>query len=94
VVSDRGLPFPGLCLAIAIAVQFSGAVSFVLGWHTRFAAVVLAGFAIFATSLFHTNFAVESEAHMFAKDIALGGALLCLALRSPGPLSLDHRRSQ
>ena len=92
-VAARGLPFPALCLAVAVVVEVAGAVSLILGWRTHIAAFALSGFSVLATSLFHANFAVEAEAHMFAKDLALAGTLLCLAMRPPGPFSLDLRRS-
>jgi putative oxidoreductase len=92
-IAGRGLPAPGLCLGMAVMVESVGAIGLMLGWHTRVAACALAAFSIVASSLFHANFAVEAEAHMFAKDLALAGALLCLASRPPGAYSLDVRRS-
>lgn len=93
IVAARGLPVPSLMLGAAVATELAGAFCLILGWNTRLAALALAGFSIVATSLFHANFAVETEFHMFAKDLALGGALLCLAMREPGPFSLDGRKA-
>lgn len=90
-VTSRGLPAPSLALGAAVIVELVSACCLILGWNTRIAALALAGFSILATSLFHANFAVETEFHMFAKDIALAGALICLAVRTPGPFSLDGR---
>jgi putative oxidoreductase len=92
-VAARGLPLPALCLGIAVVVEATGAIALILGWRTRIAAFALAGFALVATSLFHADFNTESEAHLFAKDLALAGALLCLAARPPGRFSLDLKRS-
>ena len=93
VIAARGLPVPVACLGIAVVVELAGAICLVLGWRTRVAAFALAAFSVIATSLFHAHFGIESEAHLLAKDIALAGALLCLAARPPGPFSLDHRRT-
>jgi putative oxidoreductase len=84
------VPLPPLSLGLAVVVELAGAICLIAGWHTRIAAFALAAFSIVATSLFHANFGVEAEAHMFAKDMALAGALLCLATRPPGAFSLDR----
>jgi putative oxidoreductase len=91
-LTARGLPFPAFCLALAVVVELAGAIGLILGWHIRIAAFALAAFSVVATSLFHANFGVEAEAHMFAKDIALAGALLCLATQPPRPFDLDRGR--
>src|SRR5437764_103640 len=49
---------PGGLISLAIIVQIGFGLLVVLGYHTRFAALMLAGFCIIATSLFHSQFNV------------------------------------
>lgn len=84
---------PGAVLPLVILVEAAGAVAIIVGWWTRLAALVLAGFSLLAAVLFHADFAQQIAAIMFLKNIAIAGGLLVLAVHGPGPWSLDARRS-
>jgi len=72
-----------------IVVQLGGGALVALGYHTRFAALMLAGFCIVAPSLFHADFKNGNELAHFAKDIAIAGGFLFMIAYGPGPLSVD-----
>ncbi len=78
-------------LPLAIVVQLVCGTLIVLGYQTRFAALMLSGFCIIATSLFHTQFNVTGELSHFTKDFAIAGGFLFMIAYGPGPLSLDAR---
>ena len=80
---------PGSLISLAIVVQIGFGLLVVLGYRTRFAALMLAGFCIIATSLFHTQFSVTGELAHFTKDFAIAGGFLFMIAHGPGPLSLD-----
>ena len=82
---------PGSLISLAIVVQIGFGLLVVLGYQTRFAALMLAGFCIIATSLFHTQFSVTGELSHFTKDFAIAGGFLFMIAYGPGPLSLDAR---
>ena len=82
---------PGGLISLAIVVQIGCGLLVVLGYQTRFAALMLAGFCIVATSLFHTQFNVPGELSHFTKDFAIAGGFLFMIAYGPGPLSLDAR---
>jgi len=88
---------PSVLIYLVILVQISGGILVVLGYQTRFAAVMLAGFCIVAPLLFHTDFKNGTELAHFTKDFAIAGGFLFMIAYGPGPLSLDeylsHARS-
>ena len=84
---------PGALLPIVIATELLGALAIVVGWRTREAAFLLAGYTLLTALFFHTNFADQTQAIMFLKNISISGAFLLLVANGAGPLSIDQRRS-
>ena len=62
-----------------------------LGWKTRTAALLLAGFCLLTATIFHHNFADQQQMIHFLKDLAIAGGFLVLLANGAGPLSLDRR---
>nr|WP_315188936.1 DoxX family protein [uncultured Albidiferax sp.] len=96
-IGSMGLPFPTLGALAAIAVEVLGGLALILGLGTRFAALVLAGFTLVASFIFHAYWAVPADAVMvtqllFMKNIAVAGGLLTVAAWGAGAWSLDARR--
>lgn len=81
-------------LPIVIATEVLGSLAIILGWHTRMAAFLLAGFTLVAAALFHNNLGDQTQMIMFLKDVSITGAFLMLVANGAGPLSLDHRRAR
>ena len=86
----HGVPREWIFLAIAVQIGFGLLVA--IGYRTRFAALMLAGFCIIATSLFHTDFHAPGELAHFTKDFAIAGGFLFLIANGPGTLSFDATR--
>jgi putative oxidoreductase len=82
---------PGWMLPLVIATEVGGSLAIILGWKTRIAAFLLAGFTVLAAVLFHTNFADQTQMIMFMKNVSITGAFLLLVVHGAGPLSLDQR---
>lgn len=82
---------PGALLPVVIATEILGALAIILGWKTRIAATLLAGFAVLTALTFHTNFADQIQMIMFWKNISIAGAFLLLVVHGAGPVSLDAR---
>lgn len=85
---------PAVLLPLVIALEIAGSVAIVLGWRTRIAAFVLAGFTLVAAFVFHANFADLVETLMFLKNLAITGGFLLLAAHGAGPLSVDRLRGR
>lgn len=85
---------PSALLPLVIATEVLGSLAVIVGWHTRIAAFLLAGFTLIAAIIFHNNFGDQIQTIMFLKDVAITGGFLALMANGAGPLSLDHRRSR
>jgi len=98
-ITSVGMPLPTVAAALALAVELLGGLALVLGWGTRFAALVLAVFTLVASFYFHAYWAVPVEQQMmmkllFTKNIAVVGGLLVLAAFGAGAWSVDGARTQ
>jgi putative oxidoreductase len=82
---------PAALLPVVIATEVLGALAIILGWQTRVAAFLLAGYSLLAALIFHANFADQIEMIMFLKNVSIAGGFLLLVANGAGRLSLDHR---
>lgn len=85
---------PPALLPIVIATEVLGSLAVIIGWHTRIAGFLLAGFTLIAAGIFHNNFGDQIQTIMFLKDVAIAGAFLMLVANGAGPLSVDYRRAR
>lgn len=96
-IASKGLPLPEVGAAIAIAVEVLGGLALILGFGTRWAALILAIFTVVAGVFFHNFWAMPADQQtvqqiMFMKNIAVAGGLLLLAAWGPGSISVDAKR--
>ena len=82
---------PSMLLPVVIAVELLGGLAIILGWHTRIAAFLLAGFSMVSAVLFHANFGDQMQMIMFMKNLALAGGFLMIVALGAGPWSIDNR---
>jgi putative oxidoreductase len=82
---------PGALLPVVIATEALGALAVILGWKTRIAAALLAGFSLLAAFTFHNNFADQIQMIMFLKNVSITGGFLLLIANGAGPISIDRR---
>lgn len=82
---------PGMLLPLVIALEVLAPLLIAVGWHTRLAALALAGFSIAAAVLFHANFGDQMQMIMFMKNISIAGGFLLLTANGAGAWSLDQR---
>ena len=82
---------PGALLALVIAVELLGGLAVMLGWHTRIAAFLLAGFSLLSALLFHANFGDQMQMIMFMKNISIAGGFLMIVALGGGAYALDNR---
>lgn len=80
----------GMLLPFVIIVEIGGSILLILGWYTRWAAVVLAAFAILAALLFHLDLAEAAQRLQLMKDFAIAGGMLALAAYGAGTWSVDR----
>jgi putative oxidoreductase len=83
---------PGILLPLVIMLEVGGGLALLLGWQTRIAAFLLAGFSIVSALIFHANFADQMQSILFMKNIAIAGGLLLLVAGAAQDWSIDGKR--
>ena len=87
-MEEYGVPeilfFPSLILEILFPILL------IIGYKTRFSALIMALFSLTVALIFHTNFDNQRELIMFLKDIAIAGGFLIIAANEPKTFSLDY----
>lgn len=86
-----GVGLPGELLPIVIATEILGPIAIVVGWQTRVAAFLLAGYTVLTAIFFHSHLADQVQSAMFFKNLAIAGGFLVLVANGAGALSLDRR---
>jgi putative oxidoreductase len=87
----QGNGVPGILLWPTIAVLLAGGLSVLCGYRAKWGALLLVGFLIPTTVIFHTNFSDSSQQIQFFKNLGLMGGLLMVWSYGSGPFSVDDR---
>ena len=96
-LAAKHVPIPPLVLVVALVFIFMGCISLLLGWHTRYGAVMLFGMTIVATFALHDYWhyaggpARAAQFTIFIRDFAICGGLLLRVGMGPGPFAVDNR---
>jgi len=85
----RAFGVPGELLPLAIGFELVCGALIVLGYQSRIAALLLAGFCITTAVLFHTKISDRNQLLHFEKDLAIAGGFLVLFARGGGAWALD-----
>ena len=96
-IASKGVPLPEVCAAIAIAVELGLGILLLVGFKTRWVALLMAIFIIVITFIFHDYWAVEAAQVMaqkmnFYKNLAIAGGVLAFAAFGAGAYSVDGSR--
>ena len=81
-------------MPLAITVEVGCGLLIVLGYYTRAAALVLAGFCVATAVVFHSKLGNRNELLHFEKDLAIAGGFLVLFAHGAGAWALDALRSR
>lgn len=97
-IASKGLPMASAAAVATIVIEVAASLALIAGFGTRWAALVLAGFTVIATFIFHNFWAMPADQAMmqqlmFYKNIAVVGGLLVLAAHGAGAWSVDAKRS-
>jgi putative oxidoreductase len=84
---------PGILLPLVILLEIGGGLALLLGWQTRIAAFLLAGFSIVSAIIFHANFADQMQSILFMKNLAIAGGLLFLVAGAAQKWSIDGKQT-
>ena len=83
---------PGIMLPFVILTELGGGLLVAVGLFARFAAFVLAGFALLTALFFHWNLGDQEQVIHFMKNLAIAGGFLLLTANGAGAWSLDAWR--
>lgn len=96
-MAAKGLPAPGVSLALTIAAWLVGGLCLLAGWRIRLAATVLAALMVAVTLGMHAPWtadtvAFQNELNQFLKNLGFIAGLLALAAGPSGLLAMDGHR--
>ena len=84
------MPNTSFFLFGAIFLELVGSITAILGYYTRFGALLLLIFLVPTTLIFHANFADRMQVIQFIKNTSMFGGCLFLLCKGPGRFSLDY----
>ena len=82
---------PGYLLIPAIIIEILFPLLVIVGYKTKFSAIILALFAILLAVIFHTDFSNQMQLMSFLKNFAIAGGFLIIFIRGTGKYSIDQR---
>jgi len=82
---------PGWLLIPTIIVLLIGGLSVLVGYKARYGALLLIGFLIPTTLIFHNFFTDPTQEIAFMKNLGLMGGLLMVTTFGPSRISFDHK---
>jgi putative oxidoreductase len=85
-----GMPLTAFFLLGAIFLELVGSITVILGYFTRFGALLLIIFLIPTTLIFHTHFDDPMQKIHFMKNVSMLGGCFILLAAGAGRLSLDY----
>ena len=89
-MASFGMPYANFFLVGAILFELVGSIAVILGYFTRFGALLILIFLVPTTLIFHNNFADQVQMIMFMKNVSMFGGCLILLSQGPGRLSIDY----
>jgi len=95
--ASKGVPLANVLVPLSGIIEFLGAVSIILGYKTKWGAVLIIVFLLPVTFMLHNFWTItdpmaqQMDMAAFMKNIGLMGAALMIAYYGSGPLSLDKK---
>ena len=87
-MEDYGVP--GILFIPVIILEIVFPLLLIVGYKTKWVAVVMALFTFTVAIIFHTNFSEGIQMILFLKDMAIAGGFLIIIAYGPSKISLDH----
>ena len=97
-IASGGLPNSTALAALTGVFELVAGLAIAIGFKARWAALLLAGFTLLASFLYHAYWSAPADQQMvvqllFMKNMAIVGGLLVLTALGAGPASMDSRRA-
>ena len=84
---------PGNLIIPAIIVEILFPILLIIGYQTKFSALILSLFTLTLAVIFHTDFSDQMQLISFLKNIAIAGGFLIIFVRGAGKYSIDYKLS-
>lgn len=96
-MAARSVPAPMLLAVLGAAIEFFGSLAVLVGFRTRYAALLMIGFTIVASVVSHHFWDIHDVTRQmqyvqFMKNMAIVAGFLFLFVHGAGPISLDARK--
>ena len=82
---------PNFLAVPAIILEIIFPLFLIIGYQTKFSALVLAIFTLTTALIFHTDFTNQTQFISFFKNIAIIGGFLIICIKGAGKYSIDHK---
>lgn len=82
---------PGFLFWPTVLFELLGGLAILVGFKTRILGFLLSGFCLVTAIMFHADFADQTQAALFMKNVAIAGGFLMLARFGAGEFSIDNR---
>ena len=87
-MEDYGVP--GILFLPALVLEILFPLLLIVGYKTKWTALIMALFTFVVAIIFHTNFSEGMQMVFFLKDIAIAGGFMIIIVNGPGKISLDY----
>jgi len=88
-MAHYGLPLPGAAYAVSLLVEIGAGVAFLIGWHGKTAALVLAVWCVATALVAHLHPADANQMIHFYKNLCMAGGFLQVFFYGTGPFSVS-----
>lgn len=97
-IASVGLPAPQLLTVLTILVEIGAGLALLAGYRAKWAALILAGFTLAASVIFHNYWAAAADQAfvqqlLFMKNISVAGGLLLVAALGGGQWSMGQNKA-
>ena len=82
---------PGNLIIPAIIVEILFPILLIIGYQTKFSALILSLFTLTLAVIFHTDFSDQMQLISFLKNIAISGGFLIIFVNGAGKYSVDYK---
>ena len=88
----EGFGVPGFLLWPAIILEILLPLLIIVGYKTKFAAIILAIFSIATALIFHLEFTNQMQTIQLLKNFGLAGGFIFIAINGPKDWAIDKKK--
>lgn len=85
-----GVPFPMIAVILAFILEVGGGIALLIGWRTRLAAFLLAGFVLILNFVFFRNISDQTTFGFFMSNFGLIAGLLYISVCGARSIGVDR----